>query len=58
MSIFYMNAQKTVDGQEFLYKYDLSKFIDGTSDVPEETKLRVRTAVDMSSYITTSEGMI
>ena len=58
MSIFYMNAQKTVDGQEFLYKYDLSKFIDGTSDVPEETKLRVRTAVDMSGYTTTSEGMI
>lgn len=58
MTIFYMNAEKTVEGQEWLKKYDLSKFIDGTSDVPEETKLRVRTAVDMSGYITTSEGMI
>lgn len=58
MTIFYMNAEKTVEGQEFLHKYDLGKFIDGTSDVPEETKLRVRTAVDMSGYITTSEGMI
>lgn len=58
MTIFYMNAEKTVEGQEWLKKYDLGKFIDGTSDVPEETKLRVRTAVDMSGYITTSEGMI
>lgn len=58
MTIFYMNTEKTVEGQEWLKKYDLSKFIDGTSDVPEETKLRVRTAVDMSGYITTSEGMI
>jgi hypothetical protein len=42
MSIFYINAEKTADGQEFTDKYDLAKFIDGSSDVPDDTKKRIK----------------
>lgn len=49
MSIFYINAEKTVDGQEWLSKYDFGKFVDGTSDVPAETMQRVRIAVNMDT---------
>lgn len=57
MSIFYINAEKNIDGQEWLDKYDLGKFIDGTSDVPEDTKQRVRLAVNMNATVEAhSEG--
>lgn len=46
MSIFYIDAEKTVEGQEYFDKYDLGKFIDGKSDVPEETKQRIRIAIN------------
>lgn len=45
MTIFYINDEKTVEGKEFFDKYDLAKFIDGVSDVPEDTKQRVRIVV-------------
>lgn len=45
MSIFYINAEKDVEGNEYFDKYDLAKFIDMTSDVPAETKQRVRTVI-------------
>lgn len=46
MSIFYINEEKTVEGQEYFDKYDLAKFIDGKSDVPAETKQRIRIAIN------------
>ena len=46
MSIFYINAEKDVEGKEYFNKYDLGKFIDQTSDVPAETKQRVRIVVN------------
>lgn len=49
MSIFYINAEKDYDGTEWQDKYDFAKFIDGTSDVPEETKQRVRIAINMET---------
>ena len=49
MSIFYLNDEKNIEGQEFLDKYDLAKFIDGNSDSPEDTKLRVRKAIAMET---------
>lgn len=45
MTIFYINSEKSVDGAEYLDKYDFAKFIDGKSDVPEDTKLRIRKVV-------------
>ena len=49
MSIFYINAEKNVDSKEYFNKYDLGKFIDQTSDVPAETKQRVRLVVNQGS---------
>lgn len=49
MSIFYINAEKDVEGKEYFNKYDLGKFIDQTSDVPAETKQRVRIVVNQGS---------
>lgn len=49
MSIFYVNQEKSIDGSEFFDKYDFAKFIDGKSDVPEETKTRVRLAISGNS---------
>lgn len=44
MSIFYVNVEKDVDGNEFFDKYDLAKFIEGHSDIPEEIKEKVKIA--------------
>lgn len=45
MSIFYINEEKDVEGKEFFDKYDFAKFIDGKSDVPEDTKERIRKVI-------------
>lgn len=45
MTIFYINNNKT-ETQEYLDKYDLAKFIDGKSSTPEETKQRIKIAVN------------
>lgn len=44
MSIFYINDEKT-DKKDFTDKYDFAKFIEGKSDVPEETLDRIRKVV-------------
>ena len=49
MSIFYINAEKDLEGKEFQDKYDFAKFIDMTSDVPAETKQRVRTVINQDN---------
>lgn len=49
MSIFFINDEKDIEGKEYLDKYDLGKFIDGTSDVPEETKQRIRIVVNQGN---------
>ena len=45
MTIFYINNDKN-ENEEFNDKYDLAKFIDGNSNVPEDTKQRVRLVVN------------
>lgn len=49
MSIFYVNAEKDVEGNEYFDKFDFSKFVDGKSDTPEDTKLRIRKVVSGES---------
>lgn len=49
MTIFYINEEKTVEGKEYFDKYDLGKFIDGKSDVPEDIKQRIRQAVNTNA---------
>ena len=46
MSIFYVNNEKDVEGNEYFDKFDLGKFIDGHSDAPEDAKQRVRIAIN------------
>lgn len=46
MTIFYIKAEKDYEGNEYFNKYDLAKFIDGTSDTPAITKERVRKVVN------------
>lgn len=41
MTIFYINNEKT-NTKDFSDKYDFAKFIEGKSDVPEETLDRIR----------------
>jgi len=48
MTVFYINNNKT-EKEEFLDKYDLAKFIDGKSDTPEDTKQRIRIAVNQET---------
>lgn len=48
MSIFYVNDNKS-ENVEFKDKYDLAKFIDGASDTPEDTKQRIRIAVNLET---------
>lgn len=45
MTVFYINNNKS-ENKEFEDKYDLAKFIDGKSDTPEDTKQRIRIAVN------------
>lgn len=44
MTVFYINAEKEQD-LEYQDKYDFAKFIDGKSDVPTETKLKIKKAI-------------
>ena len=44
MTVFYINAEKE-QGIEFQDKYDFAKFIDGKSDVPAETKLKIKKVI-------------
>ena len=46
MSIFFIDAEKDIDGNEYFNKFDFAKFIDGSSDTPEDTKQRVRIAIN------------
>lgn len=48
MSIFFINAEKDVQGNEWFNKYDFSKFVDSNSDTPEETLERIRIAAGMN----------
>lgn len=45
MTVFYINAEKDISGKEFMDKYDFAKFIDMTSDVPEDIKERVKIVI-------------
>ena len=43
MTVFYINEIKNQEtDEEYLDKYDIAKFIDGTSNVPNELKKKVR----------------
>lgn len=44
MTIFYVDEDKDKN-QEFTDKFDFAKFIDGRSDVPEDTKLKIKKAI-------------
>lgn len=44
MTVFYINADKE-QNLEFQDKFDFAKFIDGKSDVPAETKLKIKKAI-------------
>ena len=49
MSIFFINAEKDVEGKEYFDKYDFGKFVDGKSDKPVETKARIRKAINQET---------
>lgn len=49
MTIFYINNEKDIYGKEYFDKYDFAKFIDGNSDVPEETKKRIKKTIGQES---------
>lgn len=50
MTVFYINNEKTEQGETYMNKYDFAKFIEGKSDTPEVTMERIR------KIIATPEG--
>lgn len=44
MTVFYINQEKS-NKSEWEDKFDFGKFIDGKSDVPEDTKLKIKKAI-------------
>lgn len=44
MTVFYINTEKGKN-EDWEDKFDFGKFIDGKSDVPEDTKLKIKKAI-------------
>lgn len=45
MTVFYINQEKSIKS-EWIDKFDFGKFIDGKSDVPADTKQKIKKAIE------------